>query len=934
MRNYFAKIKAIVTSMVVMAVVASSVSSCTYDDTKLWNEINSMKKEIAQLRSDLNDVLEAISGIVSGDLTIKDVQQMGDGSQVLTLSDDTKITIYPKGGGLANIITTVTIDDVRYWAMYDGLGTAQPILINGNMIPVADLAPMTQVNDEGAIEVSFDGGKTWVKTGYEESITDTIITNVEVVYSDWQTDADGNPIGLYCIVTFADGSTMNVGMQNGKLVMPFDMLFVPYGADMPFSIEVDDVADFMTTTPRGWECEVEHKAKLHRMTLTFTAPTYEDVVSGAAVSDGVAKLMIVFNNGSSAIASIKLSTNPAKVNFTQEGLYLEAGYGTNYVLCGLVPSNTFNVDNYALACNELLAGETISGGRKVYEVAFMEESIEYIPYTALRSAKLTAGSEYIFWYVVPRTDDNGDLYVVKEEICSEIYKHSSVDFNVTKQDFFDVAINFNVKGSAGYMLGYSKAEEFDAAQLAEYYNEYPDYLNATQADMNYSGSFVELFDINATRLDEGTEYVAWYIAKPKDGVILVDNVLNWSFTTEGFTMGGDIEVSIVGDVTVEYDFIEMTLNTELEHIAFFYNAMPSYMASSYATDEDAIEMLTTEGKKAVSNEAAVARYDGAKPGDKLTFFAVAVDTAGKYGKIFKQEYTTRELVYNDLSLKATLVDYKIDDTRILLECEGAVSYCYVICKTSDEDIWVNRYGGTAKKAGEYMIKHYANSDVHKVTELEDGHICFSGLDMGVEYAIIIAAVSEDALLSKPEAIYFEPIANIGNVVRRDDPNWAVGKPTVEVLEYEDNPHLFYSFSWKFIPGEHTTAYSAAMFPVNFVNEDLGTNIDTVEKLIADLMSSCDTGTMSEQGKSCEWNEEGVYAHHYTVWEDTDNDGYLEDVPKVDYYDGCYHFFPYGTSGMTYIYTTWVGEDGNFHEPFAIDAVTGKEVDIWTGEFLD
>ena len=148
--------------MVVMAVVASSVSSCTYDDTKLWNEINSIKKEIAQLRSDLNDVLEAISGIVSGDLTIKDVQQMGDGSQVLTLSDDTKITIYPKGGGLANIITTVTIDDVRYWAMYDGLGTAQPILINGNMIPVADLAPMTQVNDEGAIEVSFDGGKTWV----------------------------------------------------------------------------------------------------------------------------------------------------------------------------------------------------------------------------------------------------------------------------------------------------------------------------------------------------------------------------------------------------------------------------------------------------------------------------------------------------------------------------------------------------------------------------------------------------------------------------------------------------------------------------------------------------------------------------------------------------------------------------------------------------
>ena len=275
MKKFLRNTRAALRTIVMVAVVAFSAVSCQYDDTDLWNEIENIKQELADLRIQLETELNAIKDLVNGQVTVTDVKQQNDGSKVITLSDGSKITIYPKGSGVpSNIITVVSENGVMYWAMYDGLGTAQPILVNGQKVPVADVAPTTQIVD-GAIEVSFDGGNTWVKTGYDKSVADSIIVDIEVVYSDWQTDAEGNPLALYCKIVMADGSIVNVGMQNGKLVLPYDMLFVPYGSDMLFSLNVSDVADFMNTNPRGWECDIEHNAKLGTMSMRFYAPTYE-----------------------------------------------------------------------------------------------------------------------------------------------------------------------------------------------------------------------------------------------------------------------------------------------------------------------------------------------------------------------------------------------------------------------------------------------------------------------------------------------------------------------------------------------------------------------------------------------------------------------------------------------------------------------------------
>ncbi|MBQ5661964.1 MAG: hypothetical protein IIV17_02865, partial [Clostridia bacterium] len=218
---------------------------------------------------------------------------------------------------------------------------------------------MTQVTD-GVIEVSFDGGNTWIQTGYTESVADSIIKDVRVVYSDWRTDEEGNKLALYCLITLADGSEVKVGMQNGRIILPYDTIFAAYGETIAFSLDAEDAADFLTTTPKGWECEVNHNAKNGSMILYFTAPTLEAIEAGNAVNEGVMKHMVTFNNGSSAIASIKVSTNPAKAYFTLEGVHVEVGYGTNYMVCGLYPAKDYSDEKVMGYANTVISGGTSS----------------------------------------------------------------------------------------------------------------------------------------------------------------------------------------------------------------------------------------------------------------------------------------------------------------------------------------------------------------------------------------------------------------------------------------------------------------------------------------------------------------------------------------------------------------------------------------------
>jgi hypothetical protein len=255
-----------------------------------------------------------------------------------------------------------------------------------------------------------------------------------------------------------------------------------------------------------------------------------------------------------------------------------------------------------------------------------------------------------------------------------------------------------------------------------------------------------------------------------------------------------------------------------------------------------------------------------------------------------------------------------------------------MCKTADEKLWENRYGGTAKKAGEYMIKHYAESDVVKVSTLEDDHLVFAGLEMGVEYVLVVAAVDADGLLSQPKAEFFSPIANIGTMVKRTDANWAEGKPTITLGETSEVE--FFNFAWYTTPQKGYVAYSVADHPGNLVSDYFNTNVNTPEKLIAYIIANCDTGKR-DCGHKCEYSEDG-YSYVWKEMEDLNGDGRIDMEEWVEHREdnlpGVYNFFFYGTKGEHRIYVTWVGEDGNYHEPFVFNPTTGLEEELNADNF--
>ena len=67
-------IKAAVATMTTAAILASSAVSCSYDDSELWGEINQIKQEVADLRTQVENELNALNELVNGLVTITDVK--------------------------------------------------------------------------------------------------------------------------------------------------------------------------------------------------------------------------------------------------------------------------------------------------------------------------------------------------------------------------------------------------------------------------------------------------------------------------------------------------------------------------------------------------------------------------------------------------------------------------------------------------------------------------------------------------------------------------------------------------------------------------------------------------------------------------------------------------------------------------------------------
>lgn len=152
------------------------MSACSkYDDSELWNKVNSLDDRVASIESrleSLNSDITSIRSIVTAlqnKLYLTNVTTLGDG-YTLTFSDGSKITISDgKDGadGKDAPVINVRYDNGKYYWIQTINGTTTWLYdADGNKIPASGtdaITPLLKVDSDKYWIISYDNGYTYSK---------------------------------------------------------------------------------------------------------------------------------------------------------------------------------------------------------------------------------------------------------------------------------------------------------------------------------------------------------------------------------------------------------------------------------------------------------------------------------------------------------------------------------------------------------------------------------------------------------------------------------------------------------------------------------------------------------------------------------------------------------------------------------------------------
>ena len=297
-----------------MAAVGIILTSCEYDDTNLWNEIENVKNRVTALEeavkktnndiSTLQTIVEALQKMVY----VTSVQTTANG-YVINFSDGTTATITNGKDGAngtnAPIISVKLDDDGNYywtldgeWLMVDG----EKIRANGidGQNDTNAIAPQVRINDTTKEwEISTDGGNSWVSTGVvaegKDGANGSNGSNGDSIFKSVDTSNSN-----YVLITLIDGTEFKLArydesapifiIKNAPAVAEIE-----YGMSAEFVVTVERVADYVINTPQGW------KATYVENLLTVTAPT-KDLCHYD--NEGIIAITVVSAEGKSAIVKL------------------------------------------------------------------------------------------------------------------------------------------------------------------------------------------------------------------------------------------------------------------------------------------------------------------------------------------------------------------------------------------------------------------------------------------------------------------------------------------------------------------------------------------------------------------------------------------------------------------------------------------------------
>lgn len=127
-----------------------TVTSCKYDDSELWSEVNNIKKELKEINAQINSLESIVDAMKKGKLITNVVELEDKSGYVINFGDGTSVNI--KNGKNAHTVNIKMVEGVYYWIISTN-GNEEFLLDDqGQKIPVKGKdghSPTIMVNGEG-----------------------------------------------------------------------------------------------------------------------------------------------------------------------------------------------------------------------------------------------------------------------------------------------------------------------------------------------------------------------------------------------------------------------------------------------------------------------------------------------------------------------------------------------------------------------------------------------------------------------------------------------------------------------------------------------------------------------------------------------------------------------------------------------------------------
>lgn len=876
MKHLYSTLKSIFAVLIASTVL---MTSCKYDDSDLRSEIKNIYDLISQLEDRIDSEVATLTTLINSTTTIADATLNEDGSWTLLLSSGEAVVVNPKTIADAydadGCITVKEVEGVYYWAI---IANGDAILLtdnNGNKVTVVDNTPTFRANNSGKLEFSVDGNNWYLipeVEGTDAPDFSYIITNV--------VDSD-EAVLIYLasgdVITVKKALEIDFGVAAGKT-------YVKAGESVTIGIIAENISDLtVISKPEGWRTSLTGKE------LTITAPTEDKISDGSADGEGVIKIHATAADGKCMVGKLVVSTSKTALiiavkgdNVTISHNFMDA-YGENMTLYfGIEPRSEFSADAIAEAFNSQKTPAFVQTSSNNVETTVKEIYNSVHNPDSMTMEEVPSGTDYVIWAVIKGEDQYYPQYIPYvfsgDEFVYAIYTPPYVDMQTTKVSFNTIDVAIKAGGYDSYQIGTitNVANEAEALDMLQnrwdgFYRGWGD-LGNTVSTLNYTGSITSFDSSNNydTNITPNSGYLA-FVLPITDGRAISDyefSEVQYLFAkSDAITDGGASVIT----ATAEVNFTDVVANlTASEGSIMIYAKFFKADELAKLNNDQAIiaaitEYCTEYNTVSYDNETTV-YSPSLKSGEVVTLCAFAVDEDGKRGKLYREEYKTKELESNTsmvitIDESATKVNISSIDVKFSVSGDTPVRYVYTAV---DKIGWaINNYED-ASSAANYLVLNSSAYGIESIdaSDVTNNTITISGLETNTEYRFAMIALDANGAHSLAALYDFTPTLPKYTIVRNSDSRWAATKPSYSINKWYDEDYGAITYSFTVTPTAEAVKCWATITDTEYMPVGVGAMVGIDNLLLATSKDFAYGGSVEFSG---EFTSDAVRSYSCAVY---------------------------------------------------------------------